>query len=359
MKPVVHIGLSFGRIEHWYDGLGEFSRQLVSALCEEAPRLADELGWRLWLHLPTRWHGSFGDAVGYMPTRTTQRIAHLVPRRYQLWHRLHQHNRLRAPVLARHRVETVHDLNFVQLKRGEKVERYRRNMRSRLQDCAAVIAITQYVAGEIVREVPGLRAPLHVIRNGVTDLTACERQPVRGVGSQPFLLHISRLAPSKNTLALLGLAAAWPEQQFILAGPRGDHADEAQRLVAARGLRNVTFRLDITESQKAWLYSQCAGFLFPSLAEGFGMPPIEAMHFGKPVFLSKLTSLPEVGGSAAHYFDSFEPTAMRAEVESGLRTAADRVGAVIEHARTFSWTRCAQDHIALYRSILERPFDPC
>jgi glycosyltransferase involved in cell wall biosynthesis len=79
------------------------------------------------------------------------------------------------------------------------------------------------------------------------------------------------------------------------------------------------------------------------------------MHFGKPVFLSRLTSLPEVGGDVAHYFDSFDGQAMRQVVEAGLRAdaAPDRADAITRHARQFSWQRCAQAHIALYAQVLQ------
>ena len=67
------------------------------------------------------------------------------------------------------------------------------------------------------------------------------------------------------------------------------------------------------------------------------------MHFGKPVFLSRLTSLPEVGGDVAHYFDSFDGAAMRTVVEAGLAAhqQAGRAEALIQRARSFDWSRCA------------------
>src|SRR5690606_9157768 len=97
------------------------------------------------------------------------------------------------------------------------------------------------------------------------------------------------------------------------------------------------FHLGIDEAQKAWAYANCAGFLFPSLTEGFGLPPIEAMHFGKPVFLARRTSLPEVGGDVAEYFDDFEPAAMRRVVEAGLARARQPgfADAVRRHAARF------------------------
>jgi glycosyltransferase involved in cell wall biosynthesis len=348
-----HIGLSLGRIEHWHDGLGEFSRQLGLALAQQAPRLAEEDSWRFHFHLPRRWHGVFGDAVGYLDTQTTQRFIHATRTRFALWHLLHQHNRLRAPLGTARCIETVHDLNFLHAKTPAKIERYRARMQRRLAARDAVIAITHHVAGDIARELPQLSTPVHIIHNGATDLTKAPQEAVPGLGAGPFLLHVSRMARSKNIAALLDLAAAWPEQHLVLAGATSPYSDEVRQQVSARGLRNITIQLDISEAQKAWLYAHCIGFVFPSLAEGFGLPPIEAMHFGKPVFLSRLTSLPEVGGAAAHYFDGFDGAAMRGVIQAGLTAHSPaRSAAIAAHAQRFSWEHCAQAHLALYRTLL-------
>lgn len=363
MAECRHIGLSLGRIAHWHDGLGEFSRQLGLALAAQAPRLLDELGWRLHFHLPARFHGVMGDQVGYLATHTSQRWLHLRTTRFALWHVLHQHNRLRAPLGTRRQVETVHDLNFLHAKSPAKIERYRRRQRQRLARCDVAIAITHHVASDLARELAPLSTPVQVIHNGATDLTTAPQQAVDGVAdargraAQPYLLHISRMAPSKNIAALLDLAAAWPEQRLVLAGASSPYSAEVQRLVAERGLHNVLVRLDLAEPQKAWLYAHCLGFVFPSLAEGFGLPPLEAMHFGKPTFLSRLTSLPEVGGALAHYFDRFDGVSMRAVVNAGLQADATpgRAEAIAAHARGFSWARCADEHIGLYRSLLAEP----
>jgi glycosyltransferase involved in cell wall biosynthesis len=347
----LHVGIGFGRVRHWHDGLGEFSRRLGLALAERAPRLRAERDIALHLHLPREFHGQFGPEVGYLATHTSQRWLHLAPRRFALWHTLHQHNRLRAPWGTRRHVETVHDLNFLHLKQGGKRDRYRQRMAHRLANRDAVVAITQHVADDLRREIPGLQAPVTVIHNGVADLTAVERQPVEGI-APPFLLHISRMAPSKNIVALLALAQACPGRTLVLAGAASPYTAEVERLVAERGLRNVQIRQDLSEAQKAWLYAHCDGFLFPSLAEGFGLPPVEAMRFGKPVFLSRLTSLPEVGGEAAFYFDAFDGPAMRAVVEEGLQAGADRRSALVAQAARFDWDRCADAYVALYLRVM-------
>ena len=364
MAAVQHIGLSLGRIGHWHDGLGEFSRQLGGALAAQAAQLRQTLGWRLHFHLPARFHGVFGDQVGYLATHTSQRWLHLRWQRFALWHVLHQHNRLRAPLGTQHQIETVHDLNFLHAKSPAKIPRYRERQRRRLAQRDLTIAITRYVADDLARELApdGGRppSPVQVIHNGATDLSASPQQPVDGVAdergrpAQPYLLHISRMAPSKNIAALLDLAAAWPGQRLVLAGASSPYSAEVARQVAARGLHNVLLRLDLDEPQKAWLYAHCLGFVFPSLAEGFGLPPLEAMCFGKPTFLSRLTSLPEVGGTLAHYFDRFDGAAMRDVVLAGLAAdaAPGRAEAIAAHARGFSWQRCAQDHVAVYRRLL-------
>jgi glycosyltransferase involved in cell wall biosynthesis len=349
-----HIGLSFGRVEHWHDGLGEFSRQLGTELALRAEGLRRDHRIHLHYHLPRRWHGQFGPDVHYMPLHTLQRFWHWSSVRFALWHRLHQHIRLLPPAGTERRVETVHDLNFLHLKAGTKRERYRQRMARRLQGSAATVAITQHVANDIAAYLPHLGTPVTVIHNGATDLTGTKTIAVEDVGERPFLLHISRMAPSKNIEAILALAAAWPSKPIVLAGATSAYTGEVQRMVAERRLTNVTVRLDLEEGHKAWLYAHCEGFVFPSLAEGFGLPPLEAMHFGKPVFLSRLTSLPEVGGEVAHYFESFDAAAMRAVVEAGLvaHRQSGRAEALIERARSFSWAHCAEAYLALYLRLL-------
>ena len=355
--PIHHIGLGLGRIRHWSDGLGEYSRQLGLALSAQAGELMERHRIALHFHLPRRWHGEFGDAVGYLDTHTLQRWLHLRGARFALWHTLHQHNRLRAPRGTLRRVETVHDLNFLHSKTGPRIAQYRERLKRRLAGADAIVAISRYVAGDIERELGGLPAAPRVIWNGATDFSDRAQRAVAGLDDAPYLLHLSRMAPSKNIAALLDLAAAWPAQRLVLAGAPSAYTADVQRAIADQNLNNVRLLLEMTEDQKAWLYAHCRGFLFPSLAEGFGLPPLEAMHFGKPVFLSRLTSLPEVGGDAATYFDGFDGAAMRAVIEAGLAAHAEpgRAEAVMAHARQFSWQRCAAQYIALYVGLLVAP----
>jgi glycosyltransferase involved in cell wall biosynthesis len=155
---------------------------------------------------------------------------------------------------------------------------------------------------------------------------------------------------SKNVEALLAMAAIWPEMPLVLAGPDVKRNDELRAAAAGRNLTQVRVLTAISDAQKAWLYANCAGFVFPSLTEGFGLPPLEAMYFGKPVFVSDRTSLPEVCGDAAWYWPDFEPHAMRRVVETGLiaHQTQGRTDEVRAHAQRFSWVAAVDQHLALY-----------
>lgn len=350
----VHLALQFGRMRHFREGLAEFSRRLAAELGRRAATLRAERNWHFHFILERRWHGLFGDAVSYLPIADRLRWPHRTDPAFAVWHGLHQHMRYRPPSNARGRLFTVHDFNYLTEKQGLRRICYGRRMRRTLGRADTLVAISGAVAGD-ARRALGATRQVQVIYNGVTDLSSAARADVPGLRDVPFLLHLSRMSPSKNVDAIVALAAAWPEQRFVLAGPDGGPVQHYRELVVRRGLANVTVVADVSDEQKAWLYAQSAGFVFPSLVEGFGMPPIEAMYFGKPVFVSRLSCLPEVCGDAAYYFDSFEPARMRAVIESGLSGADARAAAIRAWAERYSWQRAADEYLALYQRLLAPP----
>jgi glycosyltransferase involved in cell wall biosynthesis len=352
-----HIGISLGNIGALHDGLGEFALQIGRRLAARAPAWRAQ-GVALHFHLKPQLVGLYGDAVGYLPVSRWHRLRHVQPMRFALWHSLHQLNKNLPAALAPGgvRLVTVHDLNYLYGRSVFSTWRHHRRTLALMRRTDQVVAISHHTAGDVQRHLHW-RGPLEVIHNGARSFVAAPRAPLPGWGEvpdRPFLYHLSRMSPSKNPQAILALAEAWPEMTFVLCGPP---SDDAKALKAANSRHNVQFHLGVTDAQKAWAYAHCAGFLFPSLTEGFGLPPIEAMHFGKPVFLARRTCLPEIGGDAADYFDDFEPGSMRAVVETGLRDAArpGRADAVRRHAAQFDWDRAADAYASLYARLLGLP----
>lgn len=347
-----HIGISLGQMRSLRDGLGEVSRQLCERIGHAAPALRREHGIEFWIHCRPELHGLFGDAVRYLPISKWQRIWHRPSVAFDIWHSLHQLNKTLPPQGARHRMVTVHDLNYLYFKGDFSRWRDQRRMEGLMRRTDQVIAITRHTADDVRRHL-GRTDEIQVIYNGVADLSQSARKPLEGI-EPGFLLHLSRMSRSKNIEALKGLVQAWPERRFLFAGPDGHDSREVLDWRDRLGITNLTVRLNLDEAEKAWAYANCSGFLFPSLTEGFGLPPMEAMHFGKPVFLSRLTSLPEVGGDVASYFDDFDAASMKATVLAGLALAEspDRGeahrAALRQRAASFNWDACTQAYVDLY-----------
>jgi len=358
--PARRIGISLGNLGNLRDGLGEFAVQMGAALAAAAPRWAERDRLHVDFHLRAEHVGLFGPDVGYLPVNRWHRIRHVQAQRYDVWHSLHQLNKNKPPVGAGQRLVTVHDLNYVYGQRSWSTWRQHRRAMGMMARTDRVVAISQHTASD-VRKHLAWGGPVDVILRGARPFAGGAQAPLPGWPTQPagrpFLFHLSRMSPSKNPQALLGLARHWPDMTFVFSGPDGG---DTRALRDATSIPNVQFHLNISDAQKAWAFAHCAGFLFPSFTEGFGLPPIEAMQFGKPVFLSRLTSLPEIGGDAADYFDDFAPDAMQRVVQQGLaRHQADPAlaAAVRAHAARFDADRAAGEYLALYRRLLRLPAD--
>src|SRR5690606_18434598 len=97
-----------------------------------------------------------------------------------------------------------------------------------------------------------------------------------------------------------------PELHLVLAGKKDTLYKRHERYVNKHGIQDVVFTDFVSDGQLRWLYENCTAYAFPSLSEGFGLPGLEAMNQGAPVVASNATSLPEVLGDAAEYFDPLD-----------------------------------------------------
>jgi glycosyltransferase involved in cell wall biosynthesis len=331
-------------------GLGQVCLGLGQAL--------QRLGAGCGYYVPRTAVGIFGDREEYLVASHWHRWSGVRAPGCRVWHCLHQDSAYwpsdrRTPVVL-----TLHDLNFLKDDAPRRRERRLQALQQRVDRATVVTAISQSTA-DIARAHLRLadHRPLAVIHNGnpLNPEGPEERPPWAPPGA--FLLSIAHLHPKKNQAVLLPLLQARPDLWLVLAGD--------QRHAYAAGLRRAAERLGvagrlltpgvISAGVKLWLLRRCTALVFPSLAEGFGLPVVEAMSVGKPVFLSRCDSLPEIGGEAAFYWDDFTPAAMAARLDSGLAAfAADpsRAEVLREQARKFHWDTAARQYLAIHQQCM-------
>jgi glycosyltransferase involved in cell wall biosynthesis len=187
-----------------------------------------------------------------------------------------------------------------------------------------------------------------------SSLTAAEL-----VGASPYLLHVGGRQGYKNFDGLLRAYAAsrWLSTNFrLVCFGGGVFSVNENTTIAELGLSKAqVMQMGGDDDRMAALYQGAAAFVYPSIYEGFGIPPLEAMSLDCPVICSNTSSIPEVVGEAGEYFDPSEIDSIRGALEHVLQSGARR-SRLVELGRVrcklFSWQRCAQETMAIYQSMI-------
>ncbi len=276
-----------------------------------------------------------------------------------IWHAPFQSGRIIVPQKNK-RVKvllTIHDLNCLHEGKSPKEQRESLNKTQKLIDRAdAIVCISHHCKSDVLAHMETGNKPVHVIHNGTHNVTVPPPAPAGYMPLHPFIFSMGYVNRKKNFHTLVPLLIN-DEIELVVAG-KLDDADYVNSMrVQARKL-GVAERLHIlgpvSEEDKAWYLKNCMAFALPSLAEGFGAPVVEAMKFGKPMFLSNLTSLPEIGGDVAFYFNNFEPDHMQLVFNEGINQyrqngLADRI---IKKGNEFDWEQKAMEYLEVYRSLV-------
>ena len=195
--------------------------------------------------------------------------------------------------------------------------------------------------------------------NPITEIKVEENYKPKVVSENPFLYFIGEFSKRKNIHTLVDMLQHLPQYNLVLSGKNETDYGKNILNTTIKNL-NLEKRVYITgkvsEIDKQFYLKNCTAFVFPSLREGFGIPPIEAMRFGKPVFLSNNTSLPEIGGKHAFYWDNYDPKYMASIVKDGLKSYNKNKTDLSEnyksHAKSFSWEKAAIKYLDVYRTVL-------
>ncbi len=280
---------------------------------------------------------------------------------WQLWHATHQATDYYPGKDVIATLLTVHDLNFLHetYRSKQKKTREKDKLQRKLDKADRVVAISEFVAKDLKENMQLDPAKLQVIYNGCNIKSAKILAEPSIKPNAEFLFTIGTVVPKKNFQTLPALLQN-NDMQLLIAGAIHDKQSQQHILdqaIAFGVADRVIFTGPITEAEKYWYYQHCKAFVFPSLMEGFGLPVVEAMAFGKPLFLSTLTSLPEIGGNLAYYFQSFNPEQMQIDLQKGLANYdanPSMVAKIILRSQDFSWKSSAKSYVATYQQILNQ-----
>lgn len=297
------------RLRHPNSGIANVFRNLAIGLTE----LTDEFEFEISLFAFKNSLLSIKSKFPIVYRKNIHKFFSLYTRGYDLLHTSHQlsaffHHKRKG----QKKIVTLHDLNFLYedfsvRKRNKLLSKVKKN----IENADVIVCISEFTKRDLLLNedlFDYISTPeIVVIYNGMQfpELKRYSLGDLSFLMKKKYILNIGVLFPKKNQLLLVKMLPYLEEDLVLVVSEGKKHYknevfSEIERLKLKDRVHIVR---NISEEKKWALMQNCEAMCHPSLAEGFGIPPIEAMYFGKPVFLSNLTSLPEIGGKVANYFN--------------------------------------------------------
>lgn len=353
-------------------GLGRYVSQLIASL----EKIDDRNEYVIFLR-----SDNFGDYVPSNP-RFTKVVAEYPwygwceQLHYPFWLRkfrldLMHFPHFNVPILyLRPYVVTIHDLIMLAfpterttalgpIRFAIKFAIYRLVISWALRMARIVITVSEFSHRDILEHYPFMRGREMVVTYGAVARTveAVSPAPRAEEIPDPFLLYVGNAYPHKNLETLLDAFARFRKRghedfRLVLVGESDFFYDRLRREAERAGLaENITFFGRATDTELGTLYRRARAYVFASLYEGFGLPPLEAMANGLPVASSDATAMPEILGDAALYFDARDPERIASALE---RIATDEplrqrlVVAGRKQSAKYDWDDSARRTIEAY-----------
>lgn len=354
-------------------GIGRYVERLISHLGRIDDRneyvvFLRQAAYAAWQPPNPRWRKVLADFHWY--TISEQRFLPAIFRRARL-DLLHVPH-FNVPVFYRGPwVVTIHDLILDEFPTERattleplifwaKFQAYRLVVRQAITRAARILTVSEHSLRELLRRF-GLRTErVTVTYEGVDPLpppVPFDQLAARGIRS-PYLLHVGNAYPHKNLerLLLAWQQALQPHAQLVFVGKRDYFVQRLEEFTRQHRIPNVLFFGFASEAELAGLYRQAQAYVFPSLSEGFGLPGLEAMQAGTPVYAARASCLPEVFGQAAEYFNPLDLADMAVSIQRALHDTLGRqrlIAAGKERLTRFSWSAMARQTLSVYASVIQ------
>ena len=352
MSPIKNILFDCERMKYQSTGLFHYCKHLGNALLANC----DQDKEKITLYLKKQ-NAKYFDSSDVLFQDSLHKFVFPNTKEFDIWHCTYQGSQYEPSNKKIKKVLTIHDLNFLHEPgvSESKKKRERKKLQAKIDRYDHFVFISEFVKNDVLGNMDLKNKPTSVIYNGCNFQKVDEIVEPKIKINTPFLFTIGTVNRKKNFHVLLNLLLG-TEFYLVIGGVlhEPEYVSFIESLASELGVKErVIFTDQISENDKKWYMKHCTAFVFPSLAEGFGLPVIEAMSYGKAVFLSKATSLPEIGGSFAYYFNSFERSAMVKCLKEGLNDYKIRQPQeqIKQWSDRFNWNNAAKQYLSIYRSL--------
>jgi glycosyltransferase involved in cell wall biosynthesis len=295
--------------------------------------------------------------------------AHAKPARFDLYH---EPNILPLPFDGP-TVVTVHDLSWIRYPEAHPVERVRamnKHFEPGLRRASLVLTDSEFVKQELMDVFRVSPERIQPILLGVEDQfrPRSARETQNGLQRYQlehgqYVLAVGTLGPRKNLALALRAFMQLPSNvrtrhPLVLVGMKGWHTSDLERqiepLVQAGQVRQLGY---LPREDLATVTAGAATLIYPSVYEGFGLPPLEAMACGVPVIASNVSSIPEVVGDSGVLIDPQDVDGLAKAIEALLASPEGRAAwaeKALARSRQFSWNKCVEETVGAYRRVLSK-----